>query len=95
MLPVSNIIRLYEENVPWEQSVLVFYDPIPYILLCFCKDLIRIRNFMWVCNDRFKDLANDLLTITSVTQVPSDEYDNNSGSTTAAKISVSFRPDLN
>ena len=32
------------------------------------------------------DRANDLLTTTSVTQVTSDEYDNNSGSTTAAKI---------
>ena len=32
------------------------------------------------------DRANDLLTTTSVTQVTSDEYDNNSGLTTAAKI---------
>ena len=35
-----------------------------------------------------------MLTIRSVTRVPSDEYDNNSGSTTAAKISVSFRRDF-
>ena len=40
------------------------------------------------------DRANNLLTTSSVTQVPSDVYDNNSGSTTAAKISVLFRPVL-
>ena len=40
------------------------------------------------------DRANDLRTTTSVTQLLSDEYDNNSGSTTAAKTLVSFRPDF-
>ena len=40
------------------------------------------------------DRANDLLTTTSVTQATSDVYDNNSGSTTAAKIFALFRPDL-
>ena len=40
------------------------------------------------------DRANDLLTTTSVTQVTSDEYDNNSGSTIAAKILAMFREDL-
>ena len=40
------------------------------------------------------DRANDLLTTTSVTQATSDVYDNNSGSTTAAKILALFSPDL-
>ena len=40
------------------------------------------------------DRANDLRTTTLVTQLLSDEYDNNSGSTTAAKTLVSFRPDF-
>ena len=35
------------------------------------------------------DRAYDLPTTTSVTQATSDEYDNNSGSTTAAKTEVS------
>ena len=57
--------------------------------------LILLGSNHLLCYVPVDDRANDLLTITSVTQVPSDEYDNNSGSTTAAKISVSFRPDLN
>ena len=39
-------------------------------------------------------LANDLLTTTSVTQITSDEFDNNSGSTVAAKILGLFQEDL-
>ena len=71
----------------------------PFLVARLCS-VSRVFKFLPVsptdlCYVPVDDRAHDLLTITSVTQVPSDEYDNNSGSTTAAKISVSFRPDLN